>query len=191
MKLFEMFSEDSLSKLKEKIGEDSFKGIEEAAKEIEIDLAEQKFIPYNRFKEVNEQAKDYKSQIDEREKQLNELQEKFKGNDELLNQINTLKESNEKTKVEYESKIKQRDLDYTIETLSLKNGVKNAKAFKALLDLENIGDDYSKLDEQVKAIKESDPYLFNIEEEQAPRKAGFTPKKNEGINDEFEAFRKM
>ena len=191
MKLFEMFSEDSLSKLKEKIGEDSFKGIEEAAKEIEIDLAEQKFIPYNRFKEVNEQAKDYKSQIDEREKQLNELQEKFKGNDELLNQINTLKESNEKTKVEYESKIKQRDLDYTIETLSLKNGVKNAKAFKALLDLEDIGDDYSKLDEQVKAIKESDPYLFNIEEEQAPRKAGFTPKKNEGINDEFEAFRKM
>jgi len=191
MKLFEMFSEDSLSKLKEKIGEDSFKGIEEAAKEIEIDLAEQKFIPYNRFKEVNEQAKDYKSQIDERERQLNELQEKFKGNDELLNQINTLKESNEKQKVEYESKIKQRDLDYTIETLSLKNGVKNAKAFKALLDLEDIGDDYSKLDEQVKAIKESDPYLFNIEEEPAPRKAGFTPKKNEGINDEFEAFRKM
>ena len=93
-------------------------------------------------------------------KQLNELQEKFKGNDELLNQINTLKESNEKTKVEYESKIKQRDLDYTIETLSLKNGVKNAKAFKALLDLENIGDDYSKLDEQVKAIKESDPLSF-------------------------------
>ena len=70
MKLFEMFSEDSLSKLKEKIGEDSFKGIEEAAKEIEIDLAEQKFIPYNRFKEVNEQAKDYKSQIDEREKAI-------------------------------------------------------------------------------------------------------------------------
>lgn len=191
MKLFEMFSEDVLSKLKEKLGEDSFAGIEEAAKEIEIDLAEQKFIPYNRFKEVNEQAKDYKSQIDEREKQLNELQEKFKDNDELLNQINTLKESNEKTKVEYESKIKQRDLDYTIETLSLKNGVKNAKAFKALLDLENIGDDYSKLDEQVKAIKESDPYLFNIEEEQPPKKAGFTPAKNDNLNDEFASFRKM
>ena len=54
-----------------------------------------------------------------------------------------------------------------------------------MLDLENIGDDYSKLDEQVKAIKESDPLSFQHRRRTSAKKSVYRR-----INDEFEAFRK-
>lgn len=189
--LSKVFNEETLKQLKEKLG-DLYEQVEEATSDFEVDLSEQKFIPYNRFKEVNEQAKDFKSQIDEREKQLKSLAEQNKGNEELQKRISELQAENDKAKNEYEHKIKARELDYTIETLAMKNKVRNAKAFRALLDLESIGDDFSKLDDQVKAIKESDSYLFEIEEEQPPkRKVGLTPNQRHGDDDEFADFRKL
>lgn len=188
--LSKVFNEETLKQLKEKLG-DLYEQVEEATSDFEVDLSEQKFIPYNRFKEVNEQVKDYKTQIDEREKQLKTLAEQSKGNEELQKRIAELQLENDKAKNDYEHKIKARELDYTIETLAMKNKVRNAKAFRALLDLENIGDDFSKLDEQVKAIKESDSYLFEIDKEPEPRKAGLPPNKQKGENDEFADFRKL
>lgn len=193
MKFLEkILSEETIKSLKEKIGEDLFNQVSEKASDFEINLEEQKMIPYNRFKEVNDQSKDLKSQIESRDKQLKELEEKTKGNEELSARIKQLQEENEKVRVDYEGKIKQTTLDYTIDNLATKNKVRNVKALKALLDFEKIGEDYSGLEEQVKSIKESDPYLFEVEEEPNPfsRKGGLPPKAQEKV-DEFDAFRKL
>jgi hypothetical protein len=81
MKFLEkILSEETIKSLKEKIGEDLFNQVSEKASDFEINLEEQKMIPYNRFKEVNDQSKDLKSQIESRDKQLKELEEKTKGN---------------------------------------------------------------------------------------------------------------
>jgi len=54
--------------------------------------------------------------------------------------------------------------DYALEAKIAKSGVKNVKAFKALLDMEKItidGDEIKGYDDQETAIKKSDPYLFD------------------------------
>lgn len=189
--LSKLLTEETMSKLVDVLGEDLVKQIGEKTSDFEIDISEQKFIPYNRFKEINEQSKEYKSQIDEREKQLKTLAEQNKGNEELAKKIADLQGENEKAKTDYEHKLKARELEFNIETLAVKNKVRNVKAFKALLDLENVGDDYSKLGEQVNSIKESDPYLFEIEEENSKEKAGMSIKNKKTNVGEFDDFRKI
>lgn len=186
-----ILSESTITSLKEKLGEDLFNQVGEATKDFEINLEEQKMIPYARFKEVNDQTKDFKAQIEARDNQLKELEQKTKGNEELSNQIKKLQEENEKTKSDYEIKIKQTNLDYTVDKILSENKVRNSKAVKALIDFENLGEDYSNLGEQVKSLKESDPYLFEVEQEPAPRKGGFDPLPPKGGKDEFDAFRKV
>ena len=54
-------------------------------------------------------------------------------------------------------------LNYAIERALTAAKAKNAKAVKALLDMEKVkldGEQLLGLDDQLKAIKESDPYLF-------------------------------
>ena len=48
-----------------------------------IFFGEGEFIPKSRFDEVNNQVKDHKNQIAERDKQLEELKKFAKGNEEL------------------------------------------------------------------------------------------------------------
>lgn len=187
--LTQFLSDEQIWKLKEVIGEDLFNEVSEKAKDFNVELGEGKFIPYNRFKEVNDQAKDLKAQIDQREAQLKELSEKAKGNETLEKSIKDLQAANEKARADFDAQIKMRERDYAIETVAMKNKVRNTKAFRALLNLD--GEDL-KLDEQVKAIKESDPYLFD-EDDKAPaiKKAGFSPNKPQANSDEFADFRKL
>src|SRR5690606_37131971 len=64
------------------------------------------FIPKARFDEVNETKKGLEQQVQERDNQLKDLQEKVKGNEELENTIKELQEVNKATKEQYEAKIK-------------------------------------------------------------------------------------
>ena len=150
----------TLEQLKELgLDEEIAKKVLEAHKEAIKD----KYVPIERFNEVNEEKKELKNQLDDRDKQLQELKVKAAGNEELTAKITELEELNKQTKEEYENKIAALRKETAIE-LALKDAkARNIKAVKALLDLDKVsldGDNILGLDEQLKGLKESDPYLF-------------------------------
>jgi hypothetical protein len=150
----------TLEQLKEMgLDEETAKKVLEAHKEAIKD----KYVPIERFNEVNEEKKELKNQLEDRDKQLQELKVKAAGNEELTAKITELEELNKQTKEEYENKIVALKKETAIELKLKDEKAKNIKAVKALLDLEKIsldGDKIIGLDEQLKGLKESDPYLF-------------------------------
>jgi len=120
-------------------------------------------IPKHRFDEVNEEKKELKNQLDERDAQLKELKTNASGNEELTAKITELEELNKTTKEDYEAKMATLRKETAIELLLKDQKAKNIKAVKALLDLEKVTLDGGKLiglEEQLKSLKESDSYLF-------------------------------
>jgi len=150
----------TLEQLKELgLDEEVAKKVLEAHKEAIKD----KYVPIERFNEVNEEKKELKNQLEDRDKQLQELKVKAAGNEELTSKIAELENINKQTKEEYEKKIAAIRKETAIE-LALKDAkARNVKAVKALLDLDKVsldGENLIGLDEQLKGLKESDPYLF-------------------------------
>lgn len=93
---------------------------------------------------------------------MKELAKITKDNEELNSKIKELQESNKNAQIEYENKLAILRLDTGIELALTQNGALNNKAAKALLNLENIKYENEKLvwlDEQLKALKESNAYL--------------------------------
>ncbi|MBU5311905.1 phage scaffolding protein [Tissierella carlieri] len=127
------------------------------------DSLKDRYIPIERFNEVNEDKKELKTQIEDRDKQLKELKIKAAGNEELTTKITELETLNNQTKEEYETKITALRKETSIELKLKDEKAKNIKAVKALLDLEKVsldGDNLIGLDEQLKALKEKESYLF-------------------------------
>lgn len=120
------------------------------------------FIPKARFDEVNEIKKELEQQIQERDNQLKELQEKAKGNEELEKRILELQEANKAIKEQYEAKIK----DMTI-TAAIQSKLTDAKYPDLLLtkfdrSKLSIAEDGTVLgiDEQLAVLKEQYKDLF-------------------------------
>lgn len=157
--------------LKELLGEDLFNQVAEKAGEHKIAVvSDGSYIPKAKFDEKLQEVKEYKKQIEERDQQLEDLGEKAKGHEDLTKRIEELTAQNEKTKQEYEQKIQQQAFDHALSSALNGAKVKNTKAVRALLDTKKIklnGDKLDGLDEQLKALKESDSYLF--EEDNAPK----------------------
>lgn len=121
------------------------------------------YIPMSRFNEVNEEKKDLKEQLSDRDTQLSELKTKATGNEELTSKIAELESLNNETKKDYEDRIKNLRKETSIELALKDNSAKNIKAVKALLDLDEVkldGDKVIGLDSQLEQLKESDSYLF-------------------------------
>ncbi len=139
---------------------------EEVAKKIvkaHQDAIKDQYVPIARFNEVNQEKKELKTQIEERDTQLKQLKVKAAGNEELTNKITELENQNNQTKEEYETKIAALRKETSIELALKDEKAKNIKAVKALLDLEKVsldGENIIGLEEQLKGLKESDPYLF-------------------------------
>ena len=86
---------------------------------------------------------------------------------ELQTKIAELEEKNKTLQAESESKLLETRKNLMLENSLMKANVKNSKAIKGMLELDKItidGDELTGLDDQIKALKESDSYLFNIEE---------------------------
>lgn len=123
------------------------------------------FIPKSRFDEVNETKKELEQQLKDRDKQLKELADKAKGNEDLVKQITELQEANKKAIQDYEERFKKQAFDFAVESAihNVKGSSVNPKAIKALLNLDNIKLDGDKLigfDEQIAELKKTDGYLF-------------------------------
>ncbi|PAE27907.1 scaffolding protein [Paenibacillus sp. 7884-2] len=151
--------------LKELLGEELYNQVVEKAGDNKIAVvSDGQWIPKQKFDDINTSLKDYKDQLKERDAQLEELK---KVDAEGLQQtIADLQETNKTTISDYEEKLQQKTFDYALKDALTNAKVRNTKAAKALLDLESIkldGDKFLGLDDQLNAIKESDPYLFDQE----------------------------
>lgn len=144
-------------------------------------------VPKSRLDEKIQEAKDYKSQLDARDKQLAELEPKAAGNEALLQQIQKLQDDNKKVQTDYEAKLSEQSYNFALESALSGAKVKNAKAVKALLDNEKIkldGNDLVGLKEQLEALKTSDAYLFETAEEVKPTFSTKPKPKTEGVTKE-------
>jgi len=153
--------------LKEIIGEDLFKKVEEYLGDKKIILNDGNYIPREKFNAVNDKVKLLETQLGERDNQLVELKKSLKDNSELTEQIGKLQEENKKVKDETETKINQQKFDFALELKLRDYKVKNVKAVKALLSVDKLklNDDetFTGLDEQITKLKETEDYLFGDE----------------------------
>lgn len=121
------------------------------------------YIPKSRFDEVNEAKKAVEALIVERDNQIAELKKSENVNDDLRKQIELLQTENAKS-IEA---LKQSKIDSAI-ALALKDaGAKNIKAVLPFITANELNDDgtVKGLDEQIKALKESEEsnFLFKSE----------------------------
>lgn len=106
----------------------------------------------------------YKSQVTERDKQLETLKKSVGDSESLQNQISKLQADNKKSSAEYEAKIYRMSVDSAVKLALTTAGVKDVKYGLAGLNLTDAkmdGDKVIGLDDQITKLKESAPYLFN------------------------------
>ncbi|QII23613.1 scaffolding protein [Bacillus altitudinis] len=165
--------------LKELLGDDLYAQVVEKAGDQKIDIVSNgQWFPKERFDAVNNEKKELKSQLDERDQQLTDLQKQAKGNEELQNAIEQLQEENKKVSEEYQQKLEKQAFDFAIESALRDAKARNIKSVKANLNVEDLklaGDKVIGLEEQLAALKESDGYLFETENESPPGLAGRQP----------------
>jgi hypothetical protein len=121
------------------------------------------FIPKDKYNEVAEAKKKLEADLAARDTQLEELKKAAGTSEELKAQIEQLQAENQKAAEEWQAKMAQMQLDFAIEKALAAAKAKNAKAVKALLDMEKVkldGEQLLGLDDQLKTLKESDAYLF-------------------------------
>lgn len=104
---------------------------------------------------------------------INDLKKDNKDNEVLQTKVTDY----EKKVNDYEKQIEDMKFNYVLEGALTSSNVRNIKAVKALLNLENVkldGETLVGLNDQLEALKESDGYLF-AEEQQQPKFSGIQP----------------
>src|SRR5690625_3046926 len=140
---------------------------------------------------LQSQIDDYKQQIKDRDNQLADLGKKVKDNEELTAEIERLKDENKTATEELQEKLEKQAFEFALEKELNKAGAKNPKAVKALLDTESIkvdGETLLGLDDQLKALKESDEYLFESEEKASTPQIVTPGNPNGGNNQDGDPF---
>lgn len=154
---------------------------EETAKKCEIASQEELkgYIPKTRFDEVNNERKTLETTLAERNTQLENLKNSTGDVETLKQQIATLQADNQKKDEAHAAEIKQLKVDSAVENAITSAKGKNAKAIKALLNLENaeLADDgtIKGLAEQIEALQKSDEYLFEAKEAKKTNVKGARP----------------
>lgn len=160
-----------MAKLKEIIGEELFKQLpEDKQKEYKDkdyeDVGSGNFIPKTRFDQVNEQAKEYKKQVGERDTQINNLKEEYKDVGGLKDKVEKLETDNKTQKETYEKQLSDINFNNALEKGLGAFNVKDKKLIMALIDKDKLkvdGDSVIGLKEQIEPLKTSHDYLFTKE----------------------------
>lgn len=150
-------------------------------------------VPKSRLDDKINELKDAQKVIDERDKQIKDLEPLAAGNKDLLDQIKTLQADNQTAKEQYESELAETRRTFALDGALKDAKVHNPKAVKALLDMEKVklnGDALEGLSEQLEALKQSDAYLFAEEKQETPPGPTFsggnpTPPGSNGNGDPF------
>lgn len=151
---------------------------EEQAKKV-MESLDGNFVTKTRFNEVNEENKTLKKSITDRDKQLEDLKKSSGDNAALQQQISDLQKANADQQKAHETELNKLKLDNAVEIALSGAKAKNSKAVKALLDMEKvkIGEDgkLSGFDEQIEALKKSDGWMFDVQQQTQQQFTGFQP----------------
>ncbi len=151
---------------------------EEQAKKV-MDSLDGNFVTKARFNEINEENKTLKKSVSDRDKQLEDLKKSSGDNAALQQQISDLQKQNADQQKAHDAELAKLKLDNAVELGLSGAKAKNSKAVKAMLDMEKIklGDDgkLTGLDEQLEALKKSDSYMFDIQQQTQQQFTGFQP----------------
>jgi hypothetical protein len=145
-----------------------------------MDSLDGNFVTKSRFNEVNEENKTLKKSVSDRDKQLEDLKKSSGDNAALQQQISDLQKANADQQKAHDAELMQLKLDNAVELALSGAKAKNSKAVKAMLDMSKVkvGEDgkLSGFDEQLEALKKSDGYMFDIQQQtQQQQFTGFQP----------------
>lgn len=159
-------------KLKEILGEEIFNQLsDEKKKEYEKqdlqDVSDGKYVPKERFDQVNNQVKEYKKQVSDRDTQISNLKEEFKDVDGLKDKIEQLTRDNAKQKEDYENQIKTINFNNALKAGLSSYKCKDEDYLMSKIDRNSIklnsDGTILGLKEQVEAFKKGHEYLFEKE----------------------------
>ncbi len=125
------------------------------------------FVPKSQYNDVVDARKKAEKEVTDRDKQLADLKDAAKGNEELQAQIKKLQDDNKTAKEKYEAELKDLQLTTALK-LALGSDVHDADYAISQLDKSKIeiGEDGSikaGLEDQVKSLRESKAFLFKPE----------------------------
>ena len=154
--------------LKDILGDDLYKQVKEKLGDTEVTVVDSNdpMVPKRRLDEVIAERNRYKEQVEERDSQLAGLKTGAKDNEDLKAQIADLQAKNKQATEDYEKQLKDQRFAFAVERAVAKADARNVKAVVALLDASKIsldGENLLGFDEQVAALKKSDPFLFGID----------------------------
>ena len=115
---------------------------------------------------MNEQAKEYKKQIGERDTQISNLKDEFKDAAGLKEKVEELEDKNKTITDDYEKKLSDIAFNNALEKGLGAFNVKDKKLIMALIDNDKLkvdGDSIIGLKEQLEPLQKSHEYLFNID----------------------------
>lgn len=142
------------------------RGLSDEHADIVIEMIKDSFVPLYRFNEVNEKMKSYKSQLDDKTTEVETLTKKVGDTDKLSKEIQDLKDANSRAAGEHAAEIASMKKSNAIEAGLRDSKAKNIKAVKALLDMDKItyeNGELGGLEDQIKALQESDQSKFMFE----------------------------
>lgn len=168
--------------LKDILGDDLYKQVKEKLGDTEVIVVDPNdpMVPKRRLDEVIAERNRYKEMVEERDSQLADLKTWAKDNEALKAQIAELQAKNKQVTEDYEKQLKEQRFAFAIERAVAKADARNVKAVVALLDTSKIsldGENLLGFDEQIAALKKSDPYLFGVDlKGRMPEGTGKPPK---------------
>lgn len=137
------------------------------------------------YQEVMSENKTLKQSLSERDTQLENLKKSSGDNTTLQQQISELQNQNIEQQKVHEKELAQLKLDHAIEVALSAAKAKNAKAVKAMMDLSKVklGEDgkLSGFEEQMEALKKSDGYMFDQQEQIQQQFIGYQPAASSGV----------
>ncbi|MFJ7950343.1 phage scaffolding protein [Lysinibacillus sp. NPDC096418] len=128
-------------------------------------------VPKSRLDDKIKELKTTNDTIAERDTQLEELKPKAAGNEALQAEITRLQQENKDNADKHAADLSEQQRSFALENALKEAKVHNPKSVKALLDLEKVklnGEALEGLTEQLEALKQSDAYLFEQEQQQQP-----------------------
>lgn len=144
------------------------------------DIENAKSVSAAEIKNLETEVSGLKTQVSDRDKQLETLKATAGDNEALKTQIADLQAENTKTKEAHESEMTQLKVDFAVEKALTSAGAKNLKAVRALLELEDAKFDkegnVKGLAEQIEKLTtgEDTKFLFNVQQPSQTFK-GFQP----------------
>lgn len=151
------------------------------------------YVSKAQFNEKNDAYKQAKQEIENLTNDISTLSEANKANEALQSQIKELQDAATKREADYNESIKNMKIDTAITKALSKSGAMNETILTGLLDRTKIaiGEDntITGIQEQIVALKESDPYLFKQDSIKGVVPGDATPKTHDGITKE--QFNKM